>query len=197
MDVLRRADEQPHQFILEVVRVLIFVYQYVAEAVVIDVTYVRMLLQKLGGQIQQIIEIDGVQPDHFLFIEVRDFRKSVRRSEIFTDGEIVERPSLALCLGNQFVHGPRRDAVWEREIRLFEDFFQNGLLFGRVVDCEIACTARLQKFDIRTEEPCAAGMECAACARFFTDQCRNTAFHFLRGFVRKRHGENLARPDAL
>ena len=81
--------------------------------------------------------------------------------------------------------------------RCLEDFFQDGLLFGRVVNREIACTARLENFDVRTEEPRTAGMECAACARFFTDQCRDTAFHFLRGFVRKRHGENLARPDAL
>ena len=143
MDVLRRSNEQPHQFILEVIRVLIFVYQYVAEAVMIDVTNIRMLLQQLGGQKQEVIKIDGIELNHLLFVEICDFRKSFRRREILTNGEIKKRLPLAFCLGNQFVDGPRRDTVREREIRLLEDFFQDGLLFGRVVDREIARPACL------------------------------------------------------
>ena len=156
-DIFIAPGQQRGQQVLQMVRILILVDEDIAELALVIVAHLLKLLQKLHGQKDDVVKIHGVgrtQPPLILRINLRNALEAVVVARVL--GKVLRRGHLILGAGDHAQHGARRENFLVK-IAVAQDFLQNALGVGGIVDREAALVA--ESLDLAAQDAAAGGVE--------------------------------------
>ena len=149
--------EQMHQEILRIVGVLVFVHHYIAEHLLIFPEDIRVLLEQLHGEHNEIIEIEGIRRAKFLLIMHVHFRHDFL---IIAPGR--ERELLRIdkrVLGARYgVEQSARLHLISVDLELFHRFFRKRLLILAIENIETLVVA--EHCDLAAQDAAADIVKC-------------------------------------
>ncbi len=130
------ARQQPHQFVLRTVRVLIFIHQQILKSPVVIFAHRRHRFEQAHGFEQQIVEVHRIRFQQLLPILLKNvrnfFRLRIRRLQI----DFLRIQHVILSPGNPREHVARRQLLVV-ESQAPHDALDDLLLIALVVDDEI------------------------------------------------------------
>ena len=111
---MARARQQPHQFVLRAVGVLVFVDQHVLKAPVVVVADFGHGFQQARGFEQQIVEVERVGLEQLFAILLVDVRDALGLGIGRLQVNLLRIEHVVLGPGNSREHGARRESACRR-----------------------------------------------------------------------------------
>ena len=194
-DVLIVPGEQAGQYILCVVRILILVYEHIAELVLIKLEHLRVVLEQQHGFHDDVVEIERTRLFHFLFVlavDIRDLFAEIVAGRI--GSELLRRHELILRAADHAHHGARIERLGV-EVQFFHHIRDDALFVVLIVDGERALEA--QQVDMPAKNAQAGGMEGIRpdCARglLITERKLESLAQLAGGLIGEGDGDHLPR----
>ena len=178
------------------VDVLIFVHQNVAKFVLVVLSRVLALLQQADGVQDQVVEVQGTVEFEFLLIQRVDLADDVLEQARKVTREFVGLDEFLLGLGDHR-QDRARGVLPVVEVQLVQALLDQRQLIAVVIHDEVLLQANRRT--ALTQQAGADGVERPhphLLARHFANELRQPLAHLVRGLVRKRDRQNVARPHA-